>query len=35
MILHTDWGIQYMCREYVEATDGMKRSDSEKSVPMG
>ncbi|EOS79241.1 hypothetical protein C817_02941 [Dorea sp. 5-2] len=33
LILHTDRGIQYMCREYVEATAGMKRSYSKKAYP--
>ena len=33
LILHTDRGIQYVCREYVEATAGMKRSYSKKAYP--
>ena len=33
LILHTDRGIQYVCREYVEATIGMKRSYSKKAYP--
>jgi len=33
LIPHTDWGIQYARREYVEATTGMKRSYSKKAYP--
>ena len=33
LILHTDRGIQYVCREYVEATAGIKRSYSKKAYP--
>ena len=33
LILHIDRGIQYVCREYVEATAGMKRSYSKKAYP--
>ncbi len=33
LILHTDLGIQYVCREYVEATAGIKRSYSKKAYP--
>ena len=33
LILHTDRGIQYVCREYVEETIGMKRSYSKKAYP--
>ena len=33
LILHTDRGIQYVCREYVEVTAGMKRSYSKKAYP--
>lgn len=33
LLLHTDRGIQYVCREYVEATIGMKRSYSKKAYP--
>ena len=33
LILHTDRGIQYVCREYIEATIGMKRSYSKKAYP--
>ena len=32
-IIHTDRGIQYVCREYMEATEGMQRSDSKKAYP--
>lgn len=32
-IMHTDRGIQFVCREYVEATKGMKRSYSKKAYP--
>ena len=33
LILHTDRGIQYVCREYIEATMGIKRSYSKKAYP--
>ena len=33
LLLHIDRGIQYVCREYVEATIGMKRSYSKKAYP--
>ena len=33
IINDTDRGIQYVCREYVEATAGMKRSYSKKAYP--
>ena len=32
-ILHTDRGIQYVCREYMEATEGIQRSCSKKAYP--
>lgn len=32
-ILHTDRGIQYVCREYIEATEGIQRSYSKKAYP--
>lgn len=32
-ILHTDRGIQYVCRDYAEATEGMQRSYSRKAYP--
>lgn len=32
-ILHTDRGIQYMCHDYVEATEGFRRSYSKKAYP--
>ncbi len=31
--MHTDRGIQYVCREYTEATKGMTRSYSKKAYP--
>lgn len=33
LVLHTDRGIQYVCREYAEATIGIKRSYSKKAYP--
>ena len=33
LILHTDRGIQYVSREYTEATIGIKRSYSKKAYP--
>lgn len=32
-ILHTDRGVQYVCKNYVEATEGMQRSYSKKAYP--
>lgn len=32
-IMHTDRGIQYVSRDYVEATEGMQRSYSKKAYP--
>jgi len=32
-ILHSDRGIQYVCRDYIEATDGIQRSYSKKAYP--
>lgn len=32
-IMHTDRGIQYVCWDYMEATDGMQRSYSKKAYP--
>lgn len=32
-ILHTDRGIQYVCSDYVQATEGMRRSYSKKAYP--
>lgn len=32
-IIHTDRGIQYVCRDYVKATEGMQRSYSKKAYP--
>lgn len=33
LVLHTDRGIQYVCKEYVKATEGMRRSYSKKAYP--
>lgn len=33
LIIHTDRGIQYVCKEYINATEGMKRSYSKKAYP--
>ena len=33
LIIHTDRGVQYVSREYIEATAGMCRSYSKKSYP--
>lgn len=33
LVLHTDRGIQYVCRDYIEATAGMMRSYSKKAYP--
>ena len=32
-ILHTDRGIQYICSDYVKATEGIQRSYSKKAYP--
>lgn len=32
-IIHTDRGIQYICREYVEGAEGMQRSYLKKAYP--
>ena len=32
-IIHSDRGIQYVCREYMEATEGMQRRDAKKAYP--
>lgn len=32
-ILHTDRGVQYVCKNYMEATEGMQRSYSKKAYP--
>ena len=34
LVMHTDHGIQYICRDYVEATAGMRRSYSKKAYPL-
>ena len=33
LIIHSDRGVQYTCRDYGEATDGMERSYSAKACP--
>lgn len=33
LILHTDRGIQYVCSDYVKATEGLQRSYSKKAYP--
>lgn len=33
LILHSDRGIQYVCKDYVEATEGIQRSYSKKAYP--
>ena len=33
LIMHSDRGIQYVCSEYIEATEGMNRSYSKKAYP--
>ena len=33
LVIHTDRGIQYVCKEYRNATEGMKRSYSKKGYP--
>ena len=33
LIMHTDRGIQYVCKEYINATEGMERSYSKKAYP--
>lgn len=32
-VIHSDRGIQYVCRDYIEATEGMQRSYSKKAYP--
>lgn len=32
-IMHTDRGIQYVCHDYLQATEGMQRSYSKKAYP--
>ena len=32
-IMHSDRGVQYVCRDYVDATAGIKRSYSKKAYP--
>ena len=31
--MHTDRGIQYVCKEYINITEGMERSYSKKAYP--
>lgn len=33
LVIHTDRGSQYVCRDYTEATSGMQRSYSKKACP--
>lgn len=33
LVIHTDRGIQYVCKEYITATEGMERSYSKKAYP--
>jgi len=33
LVMHTDRGIQYVCKEYINATEGMERSYSKKAYP--
>lgn len=33
LVLHSDRGIQYVCKDYVEATEGIQRSYSKKAYP--
>ena len=33
LVLHTDRGIQYVCKDYIKATEGMMRSYSKKGYP--
>lgn len=33
LVIHSDRGIQYTCREYIAATEGMERSYSKKACP--
>ena len=33
LVIHTDRGIQYVCKEYINATEGMERSYSKKAYP--
>lgn len=33
LVIHSDRGIQYVCRDYEEATKGMQRSYSKKAYP--
>lgn len=33
LVMHSDRGIQFVCSEYVKATDGLQRSYSKKAYP--
>ena len=33
LVMHSDRGIQYVCQDYVKATEGMNRSYSKKAYP--
>ena len=33
LLLHSDRWVQYVCKEYIEATEGMERSYSKKAYP--
>ena len=33
LVIHTDCEIQYVCKEYITATEGMERSYSKKDYP--
>lgn len=33
LVLHSDRGIQYVCKDYIEATEGIQRSYSKKAYP--
>ena len=33
LVMHSDRGIQYVCLDYIEATEGMQRSYSKKAYP--
>ena len=33
LVMHTDRGIQYVCKEYINATEGIERSYSKKAYP--
>lgn len=33
LILHTDRGVQYVCKDYIEVIDGIQRSYAKKAYP--